>query len=415
MMRAACLAVVLVLVAAASSLAQMPDPTSMSGLSMPAPELPDGSVTVRVVKGDISNNLAGITVDLQGGGQARTEKTGADGRATFSGLVAGTTVRVAATIDGKRLESQPIEVPATGGMRTLLAAPADGAAAPAPEQGSGAPAASGAGQAPASSDTSALSLGGSSRIAGEFSDDVLQIFLLLEIVNRSSVPVKPASALVFDMPTGAEGTTVLDGSTPQANAKGPRVTVPGPFPPGSTSLQIAYRLGNVGKDHAVEQVFPLPLDAVSIAVQRLGDMKVTSPQVAQTAERSIERSVYVIGNGPRLDAGKALVINLENLPYRSRLPVYAAVGLVVLIILGAAYASFAPGQVDAVSSRRRDLLDRREKGLAALATLERQYRAGSVDEARYQSRRATLVAQLERIYGELDADGSTPGGQGVAA
>lgn len=413
MMRAACLAVVLILAAAAPSLAQMPDPTSMSGLSMPAPELPDGSVTVRVVKGDISNNLVGVVVELQGAGQALAEKTGADGRATFSGLVAGTTVRVTATIDGKRLESQPIEVPATGGMRTLLAAPADGAAAP--EQGSGAPAAAGADQARASSDTSALSLGGSSRIAGEFSDDVLQIFLLLEIVNRSSAPVKPASALVFDMPTGAEGTTVLDGSTPQANAKGPRVTVPGPFPPGSTSLQIAYRLGNVGKNHAVEQVFPLPLDGVSIAVQRLGDMRVTSPQVAQTAERPVEQSVYVIGNGPRLDAGKVLVINLENLPHRSRLPVYAAVGLVVLIFLGAAYASFAPGQVDAVSSRRRDLLDRREKGLAALATLEQQHRAGSVDEARYQSRRATLVAQLERIYGELDADGSTPGGQGVAA
>jgi hypothetical protein len=39
-----------------------------------------------------------------------------------------------------------------------------------------------------------------------------------------------------------------------------------------------------------------------------------------------------------------------------------------------------------------------------------------VDEARYGQRRAQLLDQLERIYGELDGGGDLPGGgQGLAA
>ena len=72
------------------------------------------------------------------------------------------------------------------------------------------------------------------------------MFYLLEIVNRTGAAVTPASALIFDMPTGAEGTTVLEGSTKNASAKGTRVTVTGPFAPGVTPLQIAFRLDSLG-------------------------------------------------------------------------------------------------------------------------------------------------------------------------
>lgn len=401
---------------AAPAAAQMPDPRAMSGMSMPSAELPDGSVSVRVVRGQITNNLEGVTVELQGAGEVRSAKTGADGRAVFSGLLPGTTVRAIATVDGERLESQPIEVPVKGGMRTLLAASdtaGEGSAAPAPA----APAA-GAPAPPAqagSADVSALSLGAGSRVATEFSEDVLQVFYLLEIVNTSSSPVTLASALVFDMPTGAEGTSILDGSTPQANAKGPRVTVTGPFPPGATPVHMAFRIDTFGGSLTLEQRFPLPLDAVSIAVQRVGGLKVSSPQVERTTESAIDKSVFVMGNGPRLEAGRPLTLNLTGLPHHSRTPVHAALGLVALIIACAGWLAFAPGRADAAAARRQELETRREQGLAALAALEQKHRTRAIDEAQYEHRRSSLVAQLERIYGELDADGGTPGGQGVAA
>jgi hypothetical protein len=391
-----------------AALAQMPDPRAMSGLSMPTADLPDGTVTVRVVRDQITNNVAGVAVELHGAGAVRRETTGADGRAQFTGVPAGAEVHAIAVVDGQRLESKPFVMPARGGVRTLLAAVSAG-----PES---APAA-GASPAPAPSttDMSALSIGSNSRIATEFSDDVLQVFYLLEIVNRRSVPVAPPSALVFEMPTGAEGTTVLEGSTPNANARGPRVTVTGPFAPGATPLQIAFRINAFGTDTTITSKFPLSLDAVSVAVQKVGQLTVSSPQLERMQEAPINAAVFMVGMGPRLQAGAPLVLELHGVPHQSRTPVYVALALAGAIVGTAVWFLLFPGHLQAADARRRALLDRREKGLAALSALERDHRAGRIGETEYTARRATLVSQLERVYGELDAGGAPPGGHGVAA
>jgi hypothetical protein len=395
--------------------AQMPDPRQMAGMSMPSPDLPDGTVTVRVIRGQMTNNLAGVRVELTGAGETRTATTGADGRAQFTGVPAGARVLAVATVDGERLESKPIEVPVKGGIRALLVASESSQAAPpsagAPPDG---PASPGTTLTPSSAGP-ALSLGPNSRIATEFADDVLQVFYLLEIVNRTSGAITPPAAFIFDMPSGAQGTTVLEGSTPQANAKASRVTVTGPFPPGATSLQIAFRIDTFGSTVTLEQRFPLPLDAVQVAVQKIGDMKVSSPQIERTQDAPLDGSTFTMGAGPRLAAGAPVRLELSGLPHHSRMPVYIALALAGLMILVAAWAAFAPGHASAATVRRRELMARREQGLAALAALEKQHQTGAVDESRYASRRATLLAQLERVYGELDAEGGPAGGQGVAA
>jgi hypothetical protein len=48
---------------------------------------------------------------------------------------------------------------------------------------------------------------------------------------------------------------------------------------------------------------------------------------------------------------------------------------------------------------------------ADLIRLEQQRRTGIVDASRYTERRRALLAQLERVYRDLD----TEGGQGLAA
>jgi hypothetical protein len=304
-------------------------------------------------------------------------------------------------------------MPARGGVRTILAATGDSSAGGAtPPQGSSA---TGAVPQPSGS-VSSLSIGGNSRIAAEFSDDVLQMFYLLEIVNRTSAAITPASALMFDMPTGAEGTTVLEGSTKNAVAKGTRVTVTGPFAPGVTPLQIGFRLDSLGSAATVRSTFPLSMDIVSMAVQKIGGMTVSSPQVQRVQERALGQSVFIMGMGPRLAAGAPLVLQLESLPYKSLTPVYVAVALATAIVAIALWFMVIPGPFEATGARRRALHERRENGLAALAALDAEHRAGRIDEAHYTARRATLVAQLERVYGELDQEGATgSGGQGVAA
>jgi len=392
--------------------AQMPDPSQMNGLSMPTPDLPNGTVSVRVIRGQLTNNLQGAAVDLIGAGEPRHGQTGADGRALFAAVPAGSTVHAVATVNGERRESQPFEVPAQGGVRTILVFSETTSA---PGSGDASPPAAGSPAQGATASTATLSIGGNSRVATEFSDDTLQVFYLLEIVNRGPTAVSPSSALVFDMPTGAEGTTVLEGSTRQANAKGPRVTVTGPFPPGVTPLQIGIRLESFGRDLTLNTTFPLPMDLVAVAVQRLGPMSLKSPQLTRTTETALGGQPFIMGTGPGIPVGTALSLQLSGLPAHDRTGEYVALGLAIGIVVFGIWFSIVPSGDTAETSRRHTLEARRDEGLAALAALERDRASGSVVSGRYEPRRAALMAQLERIYGELDGQSGPAGGRGINA
>ena len=102
--------------------AQMPDSRLMHGQAIPAGELAPGGVTVRVVRQMVGNNIAGVDVELHGAGEVRRATTGADGRAQFAGVPVGSRVHARAVVEGERLESSPFDVPAAGGVRTILVA-----------------------------------------------------------------------------------------------------------------------------------------------------------------------------------------------------------------------------------------------------------------------------------------------------
>src|SRR5687767_6452251 len=101
---------------------RMPDPKQMSGVPLPLPDMEIGTVTVRVIRGQLTNILPGQTVELTGAGPVKSAKTDDAGRATFSNLPPGSRVKAAVTVDGERVESQEFAVPATGGTRLMLVA-----------------------------------------------------------------------------------------------------------------------------------------------------------------------------------------------------------------------------------------------------------------------------------------------------
>ena len=60
-------------VTAASGLhARQPDPRQMSGVPLPVADLPAGTVTVRVIRGALTNPIASQTVEIAGAGASRT-------------------------------------------------------------------------------------------------------------------------------------------------------------------------------------------------------------------------------------------------------------------------------------------------------------------------------------------------------
>src|SRR5437899_7362403 len=85
---------------------QMPDAKQMSGIPRPVTDLPSGSISVRLIRGDLSNNITGHPVELHVGSKVITVKTDDAGRAQFDSIAAGATVKAVATVDGERLESQ---------------------------------------------------------------------------------------------------------------------------------------------------------------------------------------------------------------------------------------------------------------------------------------------------------------------
>jgi hypothetical protein len=132
-----------VLVAALVALAAAPahaQPAEALGKPLMAPNLPVGTVTVRVIVGDIANVAAGHDVTLVVNGAPRTARTDAEGRATFSGLPAGATVQAKiAGADGAEVASEQFAIPGGGGAALMLSTkpPAAGAAMPAAGGGGG--------------------------------------------------------------------------------------------------------------------------------------------------------------------------------------------------------------------------------------------------------------------------------------
>jgi hypothetical protein len=374
---------------------QMPDPKQMSGIPRPVTDLPEGHVSVRLIRGQLSNNIPGHPVDMQAGGKVITVKTDENGRADFSGVAAGTSVKAVAVVDGERLESEEFPWPAKGGIRLMLVA-TDKTAGASP----------GAVQAQPGD----VVLGDQTRVIIDLADESLQVYYLLDIQNSARAPVNPPKAFLLDMPTGSQGTTVVGGS-PKAVARGPRVTVMGPFPPGQTPVQTAFAFPYTSGDVSFSQTLPVSVTSIAVLMKKTGDMSLTSPQLPAVQERQFEGETYVLAQGTSLPAGGTLTINVSGLPHHSPVPRRIALTLAIAVAGVAFWGATKVPRQPGSGARVKQLSNKRERIYAELLKLEQQRRAGTADPARYAERRSALISQLERVYRDLDAES----GQGLAA
>ncbi len=377
-----------VLCGLAALAAAQPDPRQMSGIPLPDASLADGTISVRVIRGQLTNNVAGHAVELRQGDIVETATTDAEGRAVFLTLNPGQQVRAATELDGVRIESRPFAVPGRGGVRLMLVgADPDVVVEPAPP--------------------GLVTFGGESFIQVELVEESIEVYYVLDLLNPAQVPVEPPVPIVVDLPGGAQGVTVLPGSSPRTVADGPRVELSGPFEPGATPLQIAYILPYSGASLTLSQVFPVDWDAVLLSVEKWGDVDFVSSQVPRRAEVPSEAragATHLLGAGPRVAAGTPFAIELTGLPHRSALP--STVTLVVaLAILGlGCWGAAGSGGADASTTTREQLESRRERLFAELVRIEHQHRSGKIGRTRYATRRSDLFGALEKVYRALDEE-----------
>ncbi len=248
------------------------------------------------------------------------------------------------------------------------------------------------------------SLGDQSRFVVEMgADEALNVFYILEVVNPARSACAASSPLVFELPADARGAGTLEGSGGQVTVAGTRVSVQGPFAPGSTLVQFGYSLPIAGATVALEQKLPVSLAQFSLMAQKVGDMEVHSPQIAEHRDMPVQAQTFIVGKGPAVPAGGTLAITFSGLPHQPVWPRNVALGLAMTILAGGVWASVrarkpSPGETD----RRRRLDARRDRLFAELVAIEEQHRAGTLAPDRYATRRTELVAALEQLYAQID-------------
>jgi hypothetical protein len=372
---------------------QMPDPKEMSGIPRPVDDLPNGAISVRLIRGSLANNIVKHPVKIVGGGRESTVDTDENGRAQFNDVTPGAMVKAVADVDGEHLESREFPAPTRGGIRLMLVATDTSKPA--------------AGSAPAAA--GAVTIGSQSRIVIQPNDENVEFYYLLDISNPSSNPVNPPSPFVFELPKGAAGATPMEGSSPQLKVKGTTVSVQGPFAPGHTFAQIAYALPGGGGSVDVAQRLPATVEQLSVIVKKVGDTSLASPQLSSQREMQAEGESYIAGQGPELRAGQPLQLTVAGYPHHSSMPRTIALMLAALVAAVGAFAASRPTIDDgAVAAERKRLIGRREKLFADLVRLENDRRAGRVDGRRYDARREELVAALEQVYAALDSHDTGP-------
>jgi hypothetical protein len=415
----------------AALLAQMPDLRQMSGQPLPSADLPAGTVSVRVVRQTIANNVSGVAVELapaSGTSPApRSVATDAGGRAVFAAAPAGVMLKATAIVDGERLESHAFAVPGTGGLRILLAAGLGaGAAAPGAVPAPMGPAPMGpapmgaapigpapTGQVPAGpAAPGSIVLGGQSRIILELAEGSLEVFCLVDVLNTSASAVTLSAPIVFEAPANATNATLLEGSTPLAKIEGPRATIVGPLPAGATSLQFAYRVPTPAGSVQFRQVLPLAASQLTVIVRKFNDLTVTMSNEGGRREAPIEGRTYLVLNGGAVNAGGGIDLAVDGLPAHSSWPRYLALGLAALVVIVGvwAIASGASPDTQDVARLRAD----RAQRFGELVALERRVGGTAAPDAALLEQRSRLIGEIAELDLALEptappADAGTPG------
>jgi hypothetical protein len=112
-----CIAVAGLAIAAPASA----QPSSALGKPLPSPDLPKGTISVRVVAGSPSSSVIGTDVTLVVNGAIRVARTDAEGRAHFKDLPPDAKLQVKVVNDDKKeIASDEFVLPADSGARLML-------------------------------------------------------------------------------------------------------------------------------------------------------------------------------------------------------------------------------------------------------------------------------------------------------
>jgi len=168
---------------------------------------------------------------------------------------------------------------------------------------------------------------------------------------------------------------------------------------------VGYTLPLTSSELTVEQQLPVPLAHVAVVAQKLGDLQLSSPQIAEQRTMPAQGNLYIAGRGGAVQAESVLRFHFTNVPHHPSWPRNLALLLAVLLLAGGAWASVRTrAAAPDLAAERRALEADRDRLFEELADLEMRHRHETVDAGRYAERRRELIGALERVYSALDED-----------
>ncbi len=375
-----------------------------------APELPAGTVTVRVGRGSLSNNAVDVEVEAQVVGTDRkarqvTAKTGPDGRATFKGLPPGAHFQAHVTLDGQRLETADFAIPQEGGARLILvstgeAAEGEQAMPPGHEElmeamrGRDAPSPL---PKERTSDASVLRAGPHSRIVLDLREDALVVMEELVMENTADKVFQPGPAGVrLPLADGSRDAESIPGGVPIKIADG-AASITGSIPPLSSGMPARVRFGFLVSTHdrdeiGIRQPMPWGMPDAVVMVPESTRLTVQGPGVRELPSQSNDsRETIRVFQLPSIAPAGILHLTVGGIPVRGHTGETVA-GVLFLGMVLAGAIGVSRGRKPAAPPDTRDRL------LAELAEWERTRRAGG--EAP-EGRRKELIAALRQTYRQV--------------
>src|SRR5207253_1397119 len=117
-----------------------------------------------------------------------------------------------------------------------------------------------------------------------------------------------------------------------------------------------------------EQKWPVPIEQVTVASQKLGSLSFSSPQFSSVGDvKGEDGTTFLLASGPGIAAGGTLRMQVTGLPVKSTIPRNVALVIAVAIALLGLWLAL-PGAGGSGESRKR-LIARRDTLLGELAQI----------------------------------------------
>jgi len=363
----------------ATSMPGMPDPSAMSGIPLPSPELPIGTLLVRIAKGSLRDSMPGAEVVVEAGGKRYTAKADEQGRARFEGIARG--VEAVASVGEIRTPS--FVLPESSGARMLLFVPGPAGAPPAPSAPSALP--TGGGDLVISAET---------HIVAEIADDKLELFEALHLVNPG--PPRAGTEIVIPLPEGASDVSVDPEMEGRLRPQDGSVVLAGPLPSGPLQLRVSFRLPIENGKVVLRQPARLAWDGFGVVVRESDGLTLEGPGISPAESRAMESQRFLVARGGAVPAGGMIEVRFGGLPSVDSTGRNAA-ALLAFGVIG--WAVVATWRAPTSRSQRGKLGLRRAHLMSELVAIERRRRAG---EAVPDRGRAELLAEIEALDRSLD-------------